>query len=262
MPRVYQFMVDGRWHHALETNRALIPSDNPTFAAALAIYRGDRLIRAELESRIIADEPSAAIAEKMTVTPDVVETYFEWFFYARPTTSTRLYLDLFAIGRENERVPFRRHQVDMFWKWIVWNFGLNRLEQLLVAIDRKTLRRLGIDAYWTLDANLELPFKLAIAQQRLPRINAEWAVKRRTRVFDKLRAQLADGECELPAPLLRTRAPEVDTPPVPEDSFDDEEEWDMESEQEAYDDDLIRDYYGLSDDELSMTSRISPQGPW
>ncbi len=210
--RVYQLMVDGRWHHALETDRALIPSGDPAFAAALAIYQGDRLIRAELEARVLANEPAPRIAEKMAVTPEVVETYLDWFFYARPTKSNWLYIDCCAIGRQEDQVPFGRHEIGLFWKWIAWNFGLKRLEQLLVAVDPKILRRAGIDAYWERDADLELPFKVAIALERLPRIDAGWAVKRRTRVFDKLRAQLAEGNLKLPAPLARTR---VRSPRIP-----------------------------------------------
>jgi len=198
-------MVDGRWHHARETMLAPIPYDDPAFVAALAIYQGDWRQRAELESRIIADEPAAAIAAKMALSLATVDYYFEWFCYARPKSSTHAYIMLSAIGRADDGVPFKRHQVSSFWKMIALNFGLERLEQLLAAVDRKLLRSDGIDAYLRPESGLELPFKVMIATKRLPRLSAEWAVLRRKRVLDRLRAQLTAGESALPAPLTPLR---------------------------------------------------------
>src|SRR4051794_3168287 len=74
---------DHRRQIACRTDPAQLPTGDPSFSAARDLAQGNRYRRAELQARILADQPVAEIANRMGIPITVVEAFESWFFDVR-----------------------------------------------------------------------------------------------------------------------------------------------------------------------------------
>ncbi len=134
---------------------------------AEAISTDDPLRRAELEARILADQPAGDIAAAMGLAPEAVIQFEEHGFDVRCRLNIPSWIVPQAI-RLNPEGFLNNVDIGQLWKWTAYSFGLEQLERLLNAVHRDTVRRGGVDAYLRPSVPLDLDFKILIAIQRLP----------------------------------------------------------------------------------------------
>ncbi len=134
---------------------------------AEAISTDDPLRRAELEARILADQPAGDIAAAMGLAPEAVIQFEEHCFDVRCRLNIPSWIVQQAI-RLNPEGILNNADISQLWKWTGYSFGLEQLERLLNAVHRDTVRRDGVDAYLRPSVPLDLDFKILIAIQRLP----------------------------------------------------------------------------------------------
>ncbi len=188
---------DARWKAAQRARPKCLPKNDNAFNAAKAIFQGEWRRRAELESRVLTHQSAADIAAKMKLSVAVVETYETWFFAVRQHLANQRYIFRFAIGRSpSTRLPRRKFSI--CWKWSAYQKGLEMLEQLLTAVDRKTLINQGVDCYWQPESKLEMKFKAWIGAMRVVGLYTRGDVESQHRYLSSMHAQLG---LEPPPPL-------------------------------------------------------------
>ena len=130
-------------------------SDEP-LAGAHGLLDGDPLRLAEIEARILADEPIEAISRKCHIAVSTIEAYEAVYFDVR----RRLRFS----GWVRQDVLNRNSAVDVgeLWKNLSYRVGVPILETLLAAADRNQLLELGPAAYANSDLDESVKTLIAI----------------------------------------------------------------------------------------------------
>lgn len=192
--------VDGRWKRIAGTWQAEHFARDVGFAAASDLRHGHRLQRAELESRILADQPAGEIADAMGCSAEIVELYEHWFYDVRSRRAHSCWIALHAIRRKPSG-ELRRHDVPDLWRWIGYNAGLLALLPLLTAVERSVLSRDGIPAYLRPGTVLDPEFKLLIAAECVPTPRTAKELARLCRLTELPVASSATQQSHVAAPL-------------------------------------------------------------
>lgn len=174
---------------------------DPDFRAAEAIHAGGWRQRSELQARILARQSTEDIAAVMHLSTAAIECYHFWFFHVRADLDKREAVMRDVVGYTFSKL-LRRHEIPTLWKWLAFLGGLGRLEQLLSALDEHALQKRDVDAYLQPQSSLENPFKIFIAQSRIPRGRAVAYCQRRRRLFELLKAQHPPEEHRYVAMML------------------------------------------------------------
>lgn len=142
-------------------------ADTGPLMSAIEFATGDSLRRAELEARVLADQPIAEIADRLCVSPSVVAAYEHFFWDVRPHLSVDVWIRHHAIRWDHAFVLPRR-AVPLLWRLLGYRHGVLALDWLTTSISHQTLRRDGVDAYLEPDVPIPVELKHAIAGMRLP----------------------------------------------------------------------------------------------
>lgn len=113
---------------------------------ARAIRKGDRLLRAEIESRILANEPARDIARKTKITQRVLAVYEKEYF----TMRSRLDDHTFVMEKCFSHplgTAFDPQDVGTFWRHTAFTRGVEILDELIRGADWTDLRNIGLRAY-------------------------------------------------------------------------------------------------------------------
>ena len=157
---------DGLWKRVQHTDLASLILRDQAIAAALAIYNGDSLRRAELESRVLALQDSAEIAEKMAIPEHVVCDYQDWFYDVTSNLEMTSWI-AHEVIRWRPTGELHAHDVGVFLRWVGYAFGPVILESFLAAADAETLQMQGVDAYWKQGSPLHPDLRLLVLAQRI-----------------------------------------------------------------------------------------------
>ena len=132
------------------------------FDQAFELFRGDALDRAELESRILAGQSTAEIAQACGQPEPVVVTYSEVFFEVTSRINSKGWIQYFAIA---ERGPLGLNgwSVPELWKFQGFWGGPIVVDALIAPVAKDDLRRFGTEAYFRRSANVPLVVKLLVA---------------------------------------------------------------------------------------------------
>jgi hypothetical protein len=183
-----------------EADRRRLARRMPDIGAAVAIHDGEPTARLAVETRLLAGEPSEAIARRCGVPVEVAEVYEQLFFNVADRLTSTSYILFHAIGAASYR-GFDGDDRGAVLKWFAYMGGPVVLDALIDRVygspDRPEDERF-------LD---ELRLKLAVAIKLLP-IDATTAPKL-IRLYLRLRqAELAAEGFAGPRWMLwRTSAP-------------------------------------------------------
>ena len=186
---------DRRWKRACQTVLPSILDRDVAFVAARAIYEKNVLQRAELESRLLAEESDATIALRMGIPIEVVDEFAYWFY----DLIGRLGMTGWIMHEAVRRRPAGALASDdwaILWKSIGYSYGPLVLEELLKAVDPETLQNKGIDAYLERGVPLDPEFKVLILIERMavPETPEEWNRLHRCRRAMSIKAVPRTGE--------------------------------------------------------------------
>lgn len=194
-----------RWQSACEADPPQWPTGDPAFQAARDLATGEKFRLAELQARILADQPGVEIAARMGIPAAVVEVFESWHFDVRDRLEQTGWITHEAVRRCPTGV-LKQHDVAAFWRWAGFNYGVYVLEPLLTAVDHQLLELHGIDAYLLPEVPLDLMFKVWIELERtpVPRTAREW---KRFQRYQKVRTAMPVDQ---PADLVKPLVPVVD----------------------------------------------------
>lgn len=158
---------DTLWKRIQETDLPLLLEVDEAFVAARAIHEGDPYVRFELESRILANQTPAEIANRMLIPAEVVTEYEDYFFDVRGRLHMTSWIAREAIQRHPSGLLHAK-DVGPFWRWIGFHFGVGPLERTLGSLHVEVLRDKGLDAYWQAGTEIDVDLKLLVLIERFP----------------------------------------------------------------------------------------------
>ena len=215
---------DRRWKLACRTNLPSILDRDPAFSAARAIYQNNTLQRAELESRLLAEESDATIALRMGMPIEVVDEFAYWFYDLTGRLGMTSWI-LHAAVRRRPTGTLASDDWAILWKTIGYSYGPLVLEELLKAVDPETLHNKGIDAYLERDVPLDPAFKVLILIERMsaPETPEQWDRFHRCRRAMSIAAVPQSGDLLSPfkPEFLAFIEPDVTVKATGQDEFED-----------------------------------------
>jgi len=143
------------------------PTNDPALAEAYAIYDGGGLRRAELEARILANQPVAKIAGSMQLAEAVIEVYEEIFFQVRAYLDDRQWISktVFTIDLT---VATLAEQLENDWRSFAYYNGIEALEELVGGAARDALQQHGTMAYLMPETRLSHAVLAEVVEVLLP----------------------------------------------------------------------------------------------
>ena len=156
-------------------------SELPNRFASMAqeIHSGDPLRSAEIEARILADQPQVGIAIQMALPMEVVAEYETRFFNVRHRLADQEWVWAHVIGGQPSDVIDPR-DVGRYWRCVAYNankLGLLELMPLFAYGDREKLKKQGLSAYLEENVPLLGLVKMEIARACCPVLSTEWGVR-------------------------------------------------------------------------------------
>ena len=131
------------------------------------IHTGDPLLRAEVESRVLADQPQAGIAYFIDLPLRAIAAYEARFWRVREflLDKERVWQEFLGGQPDGLIDPY---DVGRFWRIAAYTQGISLLHPLLIVVDHDKLKEQGIVAY--LDSEVDLPreHKMLVAQSCCP----------------------------------------------------------------------------------------------
>ncbi len=130
-------------------------------AAADRIRRGDPLVQAEIDSRLLAQQTSETIAGITTMEPEVIKAYRQVFFdvgnrYTIPDS------DIPEVADARSRFGLSTNEVSTIWKLCGSNSG-QLLDELLSCVPREEVEMYGLRAYYRRGTSAPQSIRLAVA---------------------------------------------------------------------------------------------------
>lgn len=157
-----------RWHtEPMPAWGEAVLGDAAPLAAAVELAAGDVLPRAELEGRVLADQPCAEIAARLTVPPVVVAIYEYFFWDVRPYLAAGAWVRHHALRWDHAWVLPRR-AVPLLWRLFGYRYGVTAMDWLTTGVSHELLLRDGVDAYFEPHVPIPVELKRTIAGMRLP----------------------------------------------------------------------------------------------
>ncbi len=191
-------------------------AQNDHAMAAKCLREGDPFLRAELESRILADQPIAEIALAMNQPPEVIARYEDDFFYVRNRLKNSNWIFSVVIGHQRaDDAPV--DSVGWLWRRIGYELGMIGLEPLLSAADRKELAHQGLRAYLHDKVSLPAEYKFFILAQIMPVPRSTKDLRKLNRLVAKMMSPRREM-LDLAAPLEMTISPAMPPASVSTDS--------------------------------------------
>ncbi len=145
---------------------------NVATLSAQGIQLGDPLLRAELEARIVADQPQDEIADRMGLLPEVVAEYETAFFNHRGLRWDQGPAWREIVGWPDDGV-LDQYDVRKFWLMVASHLGMYFLRKYLNSVSRKTLNKEGLLAYMRKNRRLPIGMKRLAVQTFFPPLRGE-----------------------------------------------------------------------------------------
>lgn len=123
--------------------------------------------RAELEARILADQPIVEISSAMGVSTGVVSAFEALFFDVRPRLGAQGWIIYEVIGLRPWG-PMLSQDVAIAWMYFGFMFGVFVLDVLLAGADRQDLETFGLPVYWSARSRLPKEAQFALVTHSLP----------------------------------------------------------------------------------------------
>lgn len=176
---------DRLWKHVQRGDLPSLLCRDPAINAAFLIHQGDMLRRAQLEARILANQPQSEIATKMTLAIETLIEFEDWFFSVRDRLAMSSWI-MHEVIRRRPNFELSVGDVGCFWRFIAFVYGPVALEAYLAAVDTETLQRKGLDAYVQRETSLDPELKLLVLIERLPHPRTPQEHMRRRLLLDEL----------------------------------------------------------------------------
>ena len=164
---------------------------------AFDLSRKPDWLRAELEARILADQPVGEISSAMGVPAGVISAFEAMFFDVRPRLAMGAWIALDVIGLKPME-PLAPLDVVAAWKLLGFTFGPLTIDALVAGSDRAELEKYGLRAYWSPASRLPKELQLALLVRSLP--------QRGRKALQSLTRFVEMGLCEV--------SPFVEPPPM------------------------------------------------
>jgi len=139
------------------------PESNVAIANARGIFKANGLLRAELEARVMANEPVAEIADRCQISEEVVTTYETLFFDVRHFRESDW--ALIEVINLAHLKGFRNDQIRQFWSYlaiaggeVVLQFAIDTFRRVFSGTSEPTL-----DVYLDPTAPIEPAFQRYLA---------------------------------------------------------------------------------------------------
>ena len=123
--------------------------------------------RAELEARIIANQPVEEISSAMGVPAGVISAFEAMFFDVRPRLAMGGWIALDVIGLKPME-PLTLLDVVAAWKLFGFTFGPLTIDALIAGSDRVELEKHGLRAYWSPGSRLPKELQFLLLARTLP----------------------------------------------------------------------------------------------
>ena len=123
--------------------------------------------RAELEARILSDQPIDQISSTMGVSTGVISAFEGIFFDVRPRLGCQSWIVYDVIGLKPSG-PLQPQDVTKAWRYFGFMYGPCTLDVLLAGADRADLQRFGLPAYWSQHSRLPKEAQFALVVHSLP----------------------------------------------------------------------------------------------
>lgn len=149
-------------------NRLL--DDYPELFEAWHLYKeaSCRLFRFEIEARVMADEPIAAIARKTGIAPAIITAYEDCFFEVRPRLDAQSYIQQ-GVLQPAAMAGIKNREYDLLWKLYGYWGGPVVLDTLIYGQTPSTKpdSPAGVAAFWQDDIADQVRQKAAVAMRKM-----------------------------------------------------------------------------------------------
>lgn len=142
-------------------------------AQAQQLLAEDVWKRTELESRILADQPTHEIACRLRVSSGVVQAVEALFFDVRRRLHAQDWVLCNVLGLKMWQ-PCEPADITLAWRSLGFLCGPTIVDSLVNDVDRDDLMNLGLPAYWSERSRMPKEMQLMLISQSLP-INGKGA---------------------------------------------------------------------------------------
>ena len=139
----------------------------PDLEHAFNISRKPDWLRAELEARILADQPVGEISSAIGLPDKVISAFEAMFFDVRPRLAMGAWIALNVIGLKPME-PLAPLDVAAVWRLFGFLFGPLTIDALITGSDRAELEKYGLRAYWSPASRLPKELQLLLLARTLP----------------------------------------------------------------------------------------------
>ena len=140
---------------------------DPELAQAWQFTQHHDWNRAELEARILADQPIGEISSAMGLSTEIISAFECLFFDVRPRLGFQGWIIYDVIGLKPWG-PLQPQDVTKAWRYFGFMYGPCTLDVLLAGADRADLQRFGLPAYWSQHSRLPKEAQFALVVHSLP----------------------------------------------------------------------------------------------
>lgn len=130
---------------------------------AFAISTRNDFFRAELDARILANQPIDEISRAVATPESVIATYEALLFDVRRRLQATCWIRHYVLGSQSW-TSLQPHDFAWIWKYLGFNYGSIVVDHLVYGVDHDSLINHGISAYWAPESSVprELQFLLII----------------------------------------------------------------------------------------------------
>jgi hypothetical protein len=207
-PRVVALLgrwADDRVRHLLRLARRRLPAEHPLVLARALLTPVAKRLRVEVEARLLAGQPSAAIAAATGVRPGAVEMYHDGYYDCRPRLAATGYIRHAFLGGVPPEGDLSAPPLGLL-RWVGFFGGPYALDEVLGALDPPPAHA-GTTAAELARHAVRLAARAALAARLLPVADAQRAIR--------LFALLNDADGRDRAARLMTPIGEPAGDPVP-----------------------------------------------
>lgn len=124
-------------------------------------------VRAELEARILANQPIPDISAIMGIADTVIVAFEALYFDVRCRLQARDWVSIDVL-RTNFGEPWEPTDVTAVWRTFGYLYGSATVDLLVNGADRSALESIGLPAYWDDNSRLPKELQMLLITQSLP----------------------------------------------------------------------------------------------
>ena len=155
--------------HKNITRRQRLDAD---IVRAFEISARNDFFRAELDARILANQPIPEISHAVAIPESVIAAYEALFFDVRRRLQASGWIRHYVLGSQCW-TSLQPHDVMWIWRYLGFHYGPIAVDYVVRGVDHDSLVKHGISAYWAPESRVPKELQFLLIIRSLPDFSAQ-----------------------------------------------------------------------------------------